>query len=211
MQRRSIAAAGVGAAVLLAGCATDREITTPEPEPVTQERVADALLTAEDLPEGYTAADGEATPFASEVVPEHECDDRLAELQPEESGSRSFTGGGTVLTHFVAWFPGQGGAVEQVFIDVANACDQVVAADQNLSIRTSSLDFGVLSDDTLAVQVQVEPTTGPIEERDVILRREGDLISVVRMTGPRPSNKRTLDTAVRVAIGHLGQLHADTT
>ncbi len=211
MQRGAIAAAGVGAALLLAACATDREVTTPEPEPVTQERVADALLAAEDLPEGYSVVEGETPPFASEVVPEHDCDDRLAELQPEESASRSFTGNGTVLTHHVAWFPGQGGAVEQVFIDVANACDQVVVADQDLAIRASDLDFGVLSDDTLAVQVQVEPTTGAIEERDVILRREGDLISVVRMTGPRPSNKRTLDAAVRVAIGHLGQLHADTT
>ena len=211
MRRRAIAAAGVGATLLLGACATDREVTTPAPEPVTHERVADALLTAEDLPDGYSAVEGDATPLGAELLPEHECDDRLVELEPQETAGRDFTGAGTTLTHAVGWFPGGGGAVEQLLRDVAAACNQVVVADHGLSIRASSLDFGVLSDDTVAIRIEVEPTTGPIEERDLILRREGDLVSVVRMTGPRPSNKRTLDTAVRVAIGRLGQLRVATT
>lgn len=211
MRRRAIAAAGVGAALLVGACATDREVTRPEPEPVTQERVAEALLTAEDLPDGYTAVEGDATPLATEVVPEHECDDRLAELEPAQSASRDFTGAGTTLTHAVGWFPGAGADVEQLLRDVAAACNQVVVTDQGLSIRATGLDFGVLTDDTLAIRFEIEPRTGPIEERDVILRREGDLVSIVRMSGRRPSNKRTLDTAVRVAIGYLGRLYDDTT
>ncbi len=40
--------------------------------------------------------------------------------------------------------------------------------------------------------------------------REGNLLSIVRLSGPRPSNKETLDSVVRVAIGRLGRLAEDT-
>jgi hypothetical protein len=101
--------------------------------------------------------------------------------------------------------------VEALLEDVAEDCEAVVVDDQGLSLLTSSLDFGVLSDDTLAIQMEVESPDGSIEERDVILMREGDLISLIRVTGPRPSDKELLDSSVRVAIGRLGQLHDDTT
>lgn len=210
MATRSIVALGLGAALALTACSTDRELTEPDPEPVTEERLAAALIDEGDLPEGYAAAD-ESTPLASEVVPEHECDDRLAELEPEEAVSRDFSRGEVAVTHGIAWFPGQGGAVEQLFRDVAEDCRSVVVADQGLAIRTGGLDFGVLSDDTLAIRIELEPESGAIEERDIVLMRQGDLVSVIRMTGPRPSDKALLDGAVRVAIGYLGLLHDDTT
>ena len=67
-------------------------------------------------------------------------------------------------------------------------------------MRTSELDFGVLSDDTLALKFELELPTGAIKERDLIIMREGNLVSLVRLTGPRPSNKELLDTVVRVAM-----------
>ncbi len=210
MATRSIVALGLGAALALTACSTDRELTEPDPEPVTEERLTAALIDEGDLPEGYVAAD-EGTPFATEVVPEHECDDRLAELEPEESTSRDFSRDAVSVTHAVAWFPGQGGAVEQLFRDVAADCSSVVVTDQDLAIRTGGLDFGVLSDDTLAIRIEIEPGSGAIEERDIVLIRRGDLVSVLRMAGPRPSDKALLDGAVRVAIGYLGLLHDDTT
>lgn len=210
MATRSTVALGLGAVLALTACSTDRELTRPEPEPVTEERLTAALIDEGDLPAGYVAA-AEGTPFASEVVPEHECDDRLGELEPEESVSRDFSRDDVFVTHTLAWFPGQGGAVEQLFREVASACSSVVVTDQGLAIRTGGLDFGVLSDDTLAIRIEVEPETGAIEERDVILMRQGDLVSVIRMTGPRPSDKALLDGAVRVALGYLGLLHDDTT
>ena len=82
----------------------------------------------------------------------------------------------------------------------------MVVADEDISVRTAALDFGVLSDDTLALKFELELPNGPIEERDLIIMREGDLVSIVRLNGPRPSDKELLDSVVRVAIGRLGRL-----
>lgn len=211
MGSRSILALGVGATIALAACSTDRVITEPDPIPVTEERLLEALIDEGDLPEGYVVEDGPGTPISAEVLPEHPCDDAIADLEPKEAVSRDFTRSDTRVTHTVAWFPGQGAAVERLFVDVANDCSAVVASDEGLSIRAGRLDFGVLTDDTLPIRFELEPETGPIEERDVVLRRAGDLISVIRLTGPRPSDKALLDGAVRVMIGYLGLLHDDTT
>jgi hypothetical protein len=210
---RWIAASALGAALALGlgACRTDRELTEPEPIPVTEELLVAAQLTVEDLPPGYTAVDGAGTPISEEAVPEHDCDDRLAELEPEESASTDFTGNSATVTSTVAWFPGNGAAVELLFRELATSCSGVVATDSGVSIRSGGLDFGVLSDDTLAIRIEVEPETGTITERDIVLMRQGDLIHVIRLSGPRPSDKGLLDGAVRVAIGRLGLLHDDTT
>jgi hypothetical protein len=198
-------ALGVGAALALGACQTDREVTRPEPEPVTEELAGDALLTVEDLPEGWAVSD-EATPIATEVLPEHPCDDALADLEPEVDTSTDFTGPGGTLSSGVAHFPGQGAAAEQLVRDIAEDCAAVVATDSGVSVRTSPLDFGVLSDDTLALRFEIEPQTGAITERDLIVIRRGDLVSTIRLDGPRPSDKALLDSVVRVAIGRLGTL-----
>jgi hypothetical protein len=207
---RSILAAGVGAALVLAACGTDRELTEPEPVPVTEERLAEALVESGDLPEGYATVDGEGTPVSTEIVPEHECDDRIGELEPEESVSRDFTQGDVTFNHTVSWYPGQGGAVAELYRDVGADCSQAVA-DDGVAIRAFPLDFGVLSDDTLPIAFEIEPDSGPILERDLVIMRQGDLVSVLRLEGPRPSDKVLLDGAARVAIGYLGLLHDDTT
>ena len=209
MRRRNMAAVGTGIALVLASCSTDREITKPEPEPVTTELLTEALITEDDLPEGYSAAGSETT-VRTELVPEHACDDALGELDPEESVSTDFTGPAGELSSTVAWFPGDGGAVEQLIRQIDADCSSVVVADQGLSIRTSALDFGVLSDDSLPIKVEVHPDTGSIEERDLILVRRDDLVHLIRLTGPRPSDKSLLDTVVRRVIGRLGELHLRT-
>lgn len=212
-QRRArwIAALVLGGALALGACRTDRELTEPDPVPVTQENLEATLLTTDDLPAGFTAADGPGQPISTEIITEHDCDDTLADLEPEEAVSRDFTGNGVELTDVTAWFPGQGAAVEQAYRDLAADCSQVVVADQGLAIRAGSLDFGVLSDDTLAIRIEVEPNSGAITERDLIVMRQGDLVHVIRMIGPRPSDKALLDGAVRATIGRLGLLHEDVT
>jgi len=208
---RRLAGGAVGAALLVGGCSTDREVTRPEPEPVTQERVTAALLTVDDLPDGTFTAAEEGTSIATDLVPEHECDDAIADLAPEASATADFTSPDTRLTSTVAWFPGGGDAVDQLYRQVAEACAEVVIPDTDVSLRTRGLNFGVLSDDTLALQMELEPSSGPIEERDLIVMRYGDLISLVRLTGPRPSDKDLLDAVVRVALGRLGLLAQETT
>lgn len=208
---RQIAGLGLGALLALGACSTNRELTEPEPVEVTEELLAGAVLTVDDLPSGFTAVDGPGTPISEEAVPEHECDDRLKDLEPELAASTDFNREGVVLTSTVAWFPGQGGAAEQVFRDVADDCSQVVVAEQGLAIRAGALDFGVLSDNTVPIRIEVEPDSGAITERDLIVAREGDLIHLIRLTGPRPSDKALLDQAVRAALGPLGLLHDDTT
>lgn len=201
----------LGGALVLGACRTDRNLTEPDPVPVTEERLQATLLTEDDLPAGFTAADGPGTPANTEVIPEHDCDDDLEKLEPKEEASTDFTGNGVELTDTAAWFPGRGGAVEQLFRDIAEDCSQIVVADAGLAIRSGSLDFGVLSDDTLAIRFEVEPNSGAITERDLIVMRQGDLIHLIRLTGPRPSDKPLLDTAVRATIGRLGLLYDDTT
>lgn len=200
----------VGMSLLAGGCRTDRKVTEPEPVPVTEKRLTAALITEDDLPAPYTAAP-EGTPVDAEIIPEAECDDAIQDLDPEEVATADFTTPTTLLTNTIAWFPGGGGNVEALIRDIADNCAAVVVAEQDLTLRTAALDFGVLSDDTLALKVEAELADGTIEERDVILIREGDLVSLVRLTGPRPSDKELLDSVVRVAIGNLGQLAADTT
>lgn len=204
-------ALGAGMVVALSACSTDRALTEPKPVPVTEEGLAATLLTVDDLPAGFTAAEGPGTPITTDVITEHDCDDDLAKLEPKESASVDFSGNGATVTSTAAWFPGQGGAVEQLFRDIAARCSQVVVAAQGLSIRSGALDFGVLSDDTLAIRFEIEPNTGPITERDVVLMRQGDLVNIIRLSGPRPSDKALLDGAVRAAIGRLGLLYQDTT
>lgn len=207
---KRVAVTMVGVALLAGACRTDRKLTRPEPVPVTAELVEAALLTADDLPASFTAAD-EATAIDTEIIPEHECDDAIADLTPEESASVDFTGSGTRLTSTVAWFPGAGDAADNLFRTVAARCAEAVVPEEDLSVRSGALDFGVLSDDTLAIQFEVEPATGAIEERDIIIFRQGDLLSIVRLTGPRPSDKDLLDSVMRVAIGRLGFLAQETT
>lgn len=200
----------ISAALLVGGCRTDRELTTPDPIPVDEENLAATLLRADDLPAGFTQKDGAGTPITAELIPEHECDDAIADLDPKLSFSRDFTGNGVVLTDTAAWFPGQGAAAEQVFRSLLSACRQVASPKEGLALRALPLNFGALSDNTLAMSVEAEPTSGPIEERDLILMRQGDLLHIVRMVGARPSDKVVLDAAVRATIGRLGLLYLDT-
>lgn len=211
MSRRSIAALGVGAALVLGACATDRELTEPDPIPVTAERLTEALVDADDLTPGYTVVEDKSTPMSTELITEHDCDDRLKDLEPKEEVSRTFAGSDTTFSHTVAYFPGAGVQVERLMREIAADCASLVVDGRKLAIRTGPLDFGVLSDDTFAIRVEVEPDEGTIQERDLILMRAGDLIGVLRLNGPRPSDKALLDGAVRVAIGYLGLVHDDTT
>lgn len=206
--RRPKVMLGLAAVLALSACQTDREITRPDPEPVTTELLAEATLQADDLPEAWEAASG--TPIGTEVLPEHPCDDALADLDPDDEAAVGFTGPSGELSSTVAHFPGQGGAVEQLFRDVANDCASVVATDAGLSLRTGPLDFGVLSNRTLALRFEVEPESGPITQRDVILIRRGDLVSVVRLDGPRPSDVALLDAVVRPLLGRISGLQERT-
>lgn len=200
-----IAALGLGAVLALGACQTDREVTSPDPVPVTDKLVASGVLTTDDLPDGW--GEVEPAPINTEVIADHPCDDKLKKLKPKESQSVAFEQGDLQLSNTIAYFPGGGGAqLENVLRDIAKDCKQVVLADQGLSIRTGSLKFGVLSDDTLALRFEFEPDVGPIQESDVILIRDGDMVSVVRLDGPRPSDKALLDTAVRTSIGRLGTI-----
>jgi hypothetical protein len=203
-----IAAAGVLAA---SGCQTDREITRPEPAPVTEERLTEALLTQDDVPTPYELDDG-AEPLGPEIVPEHECDDELTALSPAESADVTFTGAGigTTLTNTISYFSGGAGQAANVYNSIISKCRQVVVDDAGLSFTTKPLDFGVLSDDTLPLVVTLERDSGSIEERNVIVIVADDLISTIRLNGPRPTDLNVLDQVTRVAIGNLGLLAQET-
>ncbi|MFL6205481.1 MAG: hypothetical protein ACJ739_09035 [Acidimicrobiales bacterium] len=206
---RAVAIIVVGAA-LAGGCQTDREITEPDPVPVTADLLTDALITDDDVPSPFVVSE-DADQVGPEIIPEHECDDPLKDLDPEESAQVVLTGGFATLTNTISYFPGQGAAVANAYAQLLSACGQVVVADENLRFTTKPLDFGVLSDNTLPLVVSLEHENGTIEERNLIVMRQGDLISTIRLDGPRPSDKVLLDTVTRVAIGNLGELEQVTT
>jgi hypothetical protein len=197
------------AVLVVSGCQTDREITRPDPQPITAERLAASVLTDTDVPAPFTL-DEDAEPLGSEMVPEHECDDRVAGLEPEHSATATFTDPDGTLENTIAWYPGQGGAVNDAYRDLVSDCRQAVVDDAGLSFRTEPLDFGVLSDDTLPMVFVLELEDGTIEERNLIIMQAGDLVSTIRLDGPRPSNLEVLDAVTRVAIGKLGLLDQDT-
>jgi hypothetical protein len=208
---RAVATMVVGGALLASGCQTNREVTRPEPEPVDQELLTEALLTADDVPPPYVLVE-DAEPLGPELVTEHDCDDRLKELEPEETTSVTFTGAGldTTLTNTISYYPGQGDQAADVYADLLEDCEQAVVEDAGMQFTTESLDFGVLSDDTLPLVVVVENDDGTIEERNLIIMRAGDLISTIRLDSPRPTDLVTLDAVTRVAIGNLGLLDQAT-
>ena len=86
----------------------------------------------------------------------------------------------------------------------------MVVDDAGLSLHDQPLDFGVLSDDTLPLVVVLEHDDGTIEERNVIVIQADDLISTIRLDGPRPTDLVVLDHVTRVALGKLGLLAQDT-
>jgi hypothetical protein len=199
-------------ALLGSGCQTDREITRPDPKPVTQELLAGALLTGDDVPSPYVVAEG-AEPVGTEMVPEHDCDDdELGDLEPQETAAATFTGTDTTLTHTVSYHPGGGGSVVEDYRRLLGDCAQAVVKAANLSFTTRVLDFGVLTDDTLPLVFLLEHDDGTIDERIVIVMRSGDLISTIRLDGERhtPADLEVLDSVVRVALGRLGLLDQDT-
>ena len=212
-QRKAARAAATIAVcvVLVAGCQTDREVTRPDPLPVTDELLTDSLLTEDDVPAPY-ALDEDAEPLGPEIVPEHECDDQLADLDPAATASVTFDGAGigTTLTNTISHFPGQGSQVTNVYNAILTDCRAAVVEEEGLAFTTRRLDFGVLSDDTLPLVTVVEHSDGTIEERNVIVIQAGDLISTIRLNGPRPTDLVVLDTVTRVAFGNLGLLAQDT-
>jgi hypothetical protein len=208
---RGLATLVLGAMLLTGGCSTNREVTRPDPVPVDQELLTSALLTQDDVPPPYVLAEG-AEPLGPEILPEHECDDALADFEPEESASVTFTGTGlgTTLTNTVSYVPGQGGAVGAAYVNLLESCKQAVVADQALRFTAVPLNFGVLSDNTFPLRVVIEHDDGTIEERNLIVMRSGDLVSTIRLDGPRPTHLQVLDAVTRVAIGNLGELAQET-
>lgn len=204
-----VAAVAVGASAL-AAC-TDREVTEPDPVPVTGERLEAALVTAADVPDATAVGGGPAT-LTGDLVAGDECDDALASLSPDEREATSFQVGAMVVTNELGWFRGAGGAAVAAVRDAIGSCATRVMAD-GTHLRGATLDFGVLSDDVdLSSKLEVEPPGGaPIEEIDVIVVRRGDLVDVVVARGPRPSDKVVLDRTVRTAIGRVSGLRDDTT
>ena len=204
---RTIAAAGVALALTGASaCATDREVTEPEPVPVTEELLTEQLLTAEDLPAGFEAA--EAQPINSDVVEEAPCDDALAEIEAEADATATFTREGLVVTNQVAYLPGSAGSFVDLIDDIYEDCAKVEI--EGKSIRTLPLDFGSLTDNTKAMKVEVENGANDIDEHDYIVMQKGDLVSVIRVDGQRPNDVVVTDAAVRAAIGNLGTLDNET-
>lgn len=209
MRAAGIVAAVAAGASVLAAC-TDREVTEPDPVPVTTERLSAALVTAGDVPGSTTAADGPAT-LTGDLLTGETCDDPLSTLSPELRAATTLQVGPTLVTNSFGWFPGAGGAAETAIRDSLGDCATRVMAD-GTHIRGSALDFGVLSDDVaLSSKLELDPPTGAIEEIDVIVVRRGDLVGVVVARGPRPSDKEALDAAARTAIGRVSGLHEDVT
>ena len=144
---RAVVISLVALACIAGGCSTDRKITEPDPVEVTSDLLSGALLTEADVPSPYVASQN-AKQVGPEVLPEHDCDDPLKELDPKESEQSVFTANGTTLANTISYFPGQGAAVVNVYSQMLSECLQAVVPDKHLRFTTRPLNFGVLSNDT---------------------------------------------------------------
>jgi hypothetical protein len=205
-RRRAIATLAAG--LLVVGACTDREVTEPEPEPVTQDRIDAALLTAGDLPNGADAGDGPGV--AAEVLPELPCDDFLTELEPEMEASRTLRSGPVTISSTVAYFPDRGASTANRILEVRSECRRAAVTATGEQVRSDPLRFGALTGRVGAIKIEREPTTGPITEIALIVVREGDLLHVLRASGDRPVNRDLLDQATREAIAKLSELALET-
>jgi hypothetical protein len=212
-RRQARTVAGLTLALVLTGtaaCSTNREVTTPPPVKVTDKLLAESTLTAEDLGEGFTAAKVDA-PINSEILDNTKCDDRLKAIKADADASSAFENGdGVVVINQVAYLPGTAGNMSGLVDDLYDDCSKVDVKKDGVSIRTVPLDFGTLTDSTKAMSIEIESDSGPIQERDYLLMRKGDLVSVVRVEGDRPIDPAIIDRAVRVSIGNLGTLDNET-
>lgn len=222
MRGPKMAALGVVAAMALGAC-TDREVTEPDPEPITEALLLQALVPAEDV-EGATQVGADetgqsgTTSTTAPADPANPSGNLDCVIAFERAGSeiraidgvtevrRRYVVGDMQLMNSVVSAPGAGAQVEQLIRDFAEGCSGVVS--EGWTVRSGPLDFGALSDDALSIKFEIEPPgAGPISEVDVILMREGDLVDIVLASGPRPSSKERLDEVVRSAIGRLAGLH----
>jgi hypothetical protein len=204
----ALAAAAVAVLTIAAGC-TDREVTRPEPEPITVEGLQAAALEPDDLPGDPTASTSDMS-VGSELLDTLECDDLLTGLVPDQEASTQLDTGRVVITSTVAHLPGAGRATTDHYNQVRERCSATVDTAANISVRASRLSFGALTDRTLPIKLELEAPTGPITEIAVIVVREGDLVHVIRATGDRPIDRQLLDSAARAAIGKLSALAIDT-
>jgi hypothetical protein len=202
------AAATLTAGVLVLAACTDREVTEPEPEPVTQDRLDEALLTADDLPNGSDSGDGPGV--AAELLPDVPCDDFLTDLEPELEASRTLRSGPVTISSTVAWFPDRGASTANRLLEVRSECRRAAVSATGTQVRADPLRFGALTNRVGSIKLEIEPTTGPITEIAVIVAREGDLLHVLRASGDRPVSRELLDQATREAIAKLSELALET-
>ena len=195
-------------ALLAGGCQTDREVTRPEPVPVDQELLTEALLTQDDVPPPVRRSRRTPSRSARRSCPSTSATTPRPTSSPRRRRSVTFTGAGprhhAHQHHLVLPRPGRP-QVGDVYNDLLEDCEQAVVEDAGVRFTTEPLDFGVLSDDTLPLVVVLENDDGTIEERNLIVMRAGDLVSTIRLDGPRPTDLVVLDAVTRVAIGNLGR------
>jgi hypothetical protein len=188
-------------------CSTNREVTRPDPVEITDELLAKSVLTVGDLPSGWTAVPA-PVPFATELLPEDECDDPLAAVEPAHEAAATFALGGVTFTNQIVHLA-NGQAYDELVFDMAEDCAELVLDDET-AVRTGAFDFGALTANSLAVKVEVERPSGPIEERDFVVLRRGNLVSILRAVGPRPIDTDVFDTAARRALNRLAALDEAT-
>jgi hypothetical protein len=201
-------AAAVAAGMLVVAACTDREVTEPDPQPVTQAGVDAAVLSADDLPGGSDAGPGPGV--AAELLPNLPCDDFLADLDPELEASRTLRSAGVEISSTVAWFPDNGAGTANRILEVRSECRRAAEPGTGRQVRADPLRFGALTNRVGSIKLELEPTTGPITEIAVIVARDGDLLHVLRATGERPVSRDLLDTATREAIAKLSALALET-
>ena len=98
---RAVATIVVGAALLAGGCHTDREITEPEPVPVTEERLTDALLTEDDVPAPTSLAE-DADPIGPSSSPSTSATTGSRTSTPRRPPAPTSPGRSTTLTNTIA-------------------------------------------------------------------------------------------------------------
>ena len=195
---RAVATIVVGGALLAGGCQTDREITEPEPvaghrgaahRRAAHRRTTCRARTSSTRPPSRRARAGAGARVRRPA---------RGRSTPRRPPASIFTGTGSAPPSPTRSPTTRARAPRSPTSTTTSSrtAPQVVVTDEGMRFTTKPLDFGVLSDDTLPLVVSIEHDDGTIEERNLIIMRAGDLISTIRLDGPRPSDQ------VRARHGH---------
>lgn len=191
MSTRSILAclAVAVAAVAVAGCGSDSEVTDAGVAPSMDFRPSAALITSADLPAGFFAVES--------VRGEGLCGFRLADLADNGArGTFQNTGGKVIVEHVVLKFSGAAAESFDAFEKTVDTCPRTSTDTHDLTVTkvpVAELD----ADQAIGVQVRSTKGRPPVRALTIVAREGREIFSITTARADKLPSAGTVEIAQR--------------